>query len=153
MLRAVVDTNLLVSGFISPFSYPREIERCWRKGEFVLVTSFGIIEEVNRVLHLPRIQQKYHLTESDIQAFVLTLTHQVDCVAGKVILKGVAPDPGDDKVISCAVEAQADFIVTGDKELQQLGACQGIRIISAESFIKILKEGYNIFRLGSLVFS
>jgi len=137
----VVDTNLLASGFISPFSYPREIERRWRKGEFVLVTSFGIIEEVNRVLHLPRIQQKYHLIESDIQAFVLTLTHQGDCVAGKVVLKGVAPDPGDDKVISCAVEAQADFIVTGDKRLQQLGEYQGIRIINAESFIRVLKEG------------
>lgn len=137
----MVDTNLLASGFISPFSYPREIERRWRKGEFVLVTSFGIIEEVNRVLHLPRIQQKYHLTESDIQSFVLTLTHQGDCVAGKVVLKGVAPDPGDDKVISCAVEAQADFIVTGDKRLQQLGEYQGIRIINAESFIRVLKEG------------
>ena len=141
MLRAMVDTNLLVSGFISPFSYPREIERRWRNGEFVLVTSFGIIEEVNHVLHLPRIQQKYHLTESDIQAFVLTLTHQADCVAGKVVLKGVASDPGDDKVISCAIEAQADFIVTGDKELQQLGVYLGIRIIDAESFIRVLKEG------------
>ncbi|MBM3119496.1 MAG: putative toxin-antitoxin system toxin component, PIN family [Chloroflexi bacterium] len=140
MLRVVVDTNLLVSGFISPFSYPREIERRWRKGEFVLVISPGIIEEVNRVLHLPRIQQKYRLTESDIQVFILTLTHQADCIAGKVVLKGIAPDPGDDKVISCAVEAQADFIVTGDKRLQQLGAYQGIRIINAESFIRILKE-------------
>jgi putative PIN family toxin of toxin-antitoxin system len=141
MLRAVVDANLLVSGFISPFSYPREIERRWRNGEFVLVTSFGIIEEVNRVLHLPRIQQKYRLTESDIQAFVLTLTYQADCVAGKVVLEGVAPDRGDDKVISCAVEAQADFIVTGDKRLQQVGGYQGIRIINAESFIRVLKEG------------
>jgi len=140
MLRAVVDTNLLVSGFISPFSFPREIERRWKNGEFVLVTSFGIIEEANRVLHQPRIQQKYHLTESDIQAFVLTLTHQADCVAGKVVLQGVAPDPGDDKVISCAVEARADFIVTGDKRLQQLEAYRGIRIIDAESFIRILKE-------------
>ena len=141
MLRAVIDTNLLVSGFISPFSYPREIERRWRKGEFILVTSFGVIEEVNRVLYLPRIQQKYHLTEPDIQAFILTLTHQADCVAGKVVLKGVTPDPGDDKVISCAVEGQADLIVTGDKRLQQLGEYQGIRIINAESFIRVLKEG------------
>jgi len=141
MLKAVIDTNLLVSGFISPFSYPREIERRWRNGEFALVTSFGIIEEVNRVLHMPRIQQKYHLTESDIQAFVLTLTYQAYCVAGKVVLKGVAPDHGDDKVTSSAVQAQADFIVTGDKRLQQLEAYRGIRIIDAESFIRVLKEG------------
>ncbi|TRZ93189.1 MAG: putative toxin-antitoxin system toxin component, PIN family [Dehalococcoidia bacterium] len=117
----MVDTNLLVSGFISPLSHPREIERYWRRGEFILVTSYEIIEEVNRVLHLPRIQGKYHLAESDIQVFVLTLTHQAHCVAGGLILRDVAPDPGDDKIISCAVEAQADLIVTGDKALQKLG--------------------------------
>ena len=138
MLRVVVDTNVLVSSFISPLSYPREIEQRWRKGEFVLITSPGIIEEVNRVLHYPHIQQKYHLTESDITAFILTLSNQAYCVAGRVVLEGVAPDHGDDKVISCAVEAQADFIVTGDKGLQQLGEYQGIKIINAESFTGIL---------------
>jgi len=140
MLRAVVDANLLVSSFISPISYPREIERRWRRGDFVLVTSHEIIEEVNRVLHLPRIQGKYHLTESDIQAFVLALTYQAECVAGKLILTNVAPDPGDDKIISCAVEAQVDFIVTGDKVLQQLKEYRGIKIINPEAFIRILEQ-------------
>jgi len=140
MFGAVVDTNLLVSSFISPLSHPREIERRWRRGEFVLVTSNEIIEEVNRVLRLPRIQGKYHLTESDIQAFVLTLTHKVDCVAGRLILRDVAPDPGDDKLISCAVEGEADLVVTGDKALQQLGEYQGIKIVNAEAFIRVLEE-------------
>ncbi len=140
MLRAVVDTNLLVSGFISPLSHPREIERHWRRGEFILVASYEIIEEVNRVLHLPRIQGKYHLAESDIQVFVLTLTHQAHCVAGGLILRDVAPDPGDDKIISCAVEAQADLIVTGDKALQKLGEYQGIKIVDAETFIGVLED-------------
>jgi putative PIN family toxin of toxin-antitoxin system len=140
MLKAVVDTNLLVSSFISPFSYPREIERRWRRGEFVLVTSHEIVEEVNRVLRLPRIQVKYHLAESDIQAFVLTLIHRANCVAGRLILKGVAPDSGDDKVISCAVEGEAALIVTGDKALQRLREYQGIKIINAETFISVLEE-------------
>ena len=140
MLRAVVDTNLLVSGFISPLSHPREIERHWRRGEFILVTSYEIIEEVNRVLHLPRIQGKYHLAESDIQVFVLTLTHEAHCVAGGLILRDVAPDPGDDIIISCAVEAQADLIVTGDKALQKLGEYQGIKIVGAETFIGVLED-------------
>lgn len=140
MLKAVVDTNLLVSSFISPFSYPREIERRWRRGEFVLVTSHEIVEEVNRVLRLPRIQVKYHLAESDIQAFVLTLIHRANCVAGRLILKGVAPDSGDDKVISCAVEGGAALIVTGDKALQRLREYQGIKIINAETFISVLEE-------------
>jgi putative PIN family toxin of toxin-antitoxin system len=140
MLRAVMDTNILISSFISPFGSPREIEKRWRDGEFVLITSPAIIEEVNRVLHLPRIQQKYHLTESDIQAFVLALAHQAHCVAGRLVLNDVAPDPGDDKIISCAVEGKADFIVTGDKRLQELGEYQGIRIVNAESFIGILEQ-------------
>ncbi|MBM3155309.1 MAG: putative toxin-antitoxin system toxin component, PIN family [Chloroflexi bacterium] len=140
MLRAVVDTNVLVSSFISPLGSPREIERRWRNREFMLITSPAIIKEVNRVLHLPRIQQKYHLTESDIQAFVLALAHQAYCVAGRLALNDVAPDPCDDKIISCAVEGKADFIVTSDRRLRELGEYQGIRIVSAESFIGILEQ-------------
>ena len=140
MLRVVVDTNLLVSGFISSRSYPREIEGRWRRGEFILITSPGIIEEISRVLRRPRIPQNYHITELDIQAFTLALNHQAYSVAGKLDLHGIAPDPGDDKVISCAVEARADCIVTGDKRLQQVGEYQGIKIIDAESFIELLKE-------------
>ncbi len=140
MLRVVVDTNILVSGFISPLGYPREIEKRWRKEQFTLITSPQLIEEINRVLSLPRIKQKYQLSESEIQAFMLAITYKASCTVGSLILSGVAPDPGDDKVISCAVEGQADFIVTGDKKFQRLEAYQKIRIINAESFIKILDD-------------
>ncbi|MFP3898525.1 MAG: putative toxin-antitoxin system toxin component, PIN family [Dehalococcoidia bacterium] len=140
MIRAVVDTNLLVSAFISPASYPREIARHWRHGDFVLVTSREIVEEIDRVLHLPRIKIKYHLAETDIHSFILALIHLTSCVPGEVALKGVAPDPGDDKIISCAVEAAAQVIVTGDKALQRLGQYQGIKIINAEQFIDLLGQ-------------
>jgi hypothetical protein len=140
MIKAVIDANLLVSAFISPLSYPREIAACWRRGEFILVTSPKIVEEVNHVLHLPRIQLKYHLAESDIQAFVLTLIHKGNCVSGQLALKNVAPDPGDDKIISCAIEGEAQFIVTGDKALQQVKEYRGVKIISAQQFISVLGE-------------
>jgi putative PIN family toxin of toxin-antitoxin system len=138
MIRAVVDTNVLVSGLISASGYPREIERRWRKGEFALVTSPEIIEEVSRVLHSPRIQPKYQLADSDIQAFVLALLYHGECVAGRVVLEGVAPDPGDDKIVACAVEGKAGFIVTGDKGLRRLGEYDGIATINAEEFMKVL---------------
>jgi len=140
MIKAVVDANVLVSAFISPFSYPREITGCWRRGEFILVTSREIVEEINRVLHLPRIKVKYRLAESDIQVFVLTLIHKGNCVSGELALRGVAPDPGDDKIISCAIEGEAQFIVTGDKALQQLKEYQGIKVINARQFISVLGE-------------
>jgi len=140
MIKAVVDTNLLVSAFISPLSYPREIAARWRRGDFVLVTSHEIVEEVDRVLRLPRIQVKYQLTDFDIQAFVLTLVHKAFCVSGELALKGVAPDPGDDKILSCAVEGGARFIVTGDKALEQVSEYRGIKIINAEQFIRVFAE-------------
>lgn len=140
MIRAVVDTNILVSGFISPLGYPKEIERRWRKAEFVLVTSREIVEEVSRVLHLSRIMGKYHVTEADVQAFVLTLVNKSSYVAERLALGGVAPDPDDDKIIACAIAGHADFIVTGDKPLQRVGEYQGISIIGAETFIRVLEE-------------
>ena len=140
MIRAVVDTNVLVSGFISPLSHPREIERRWRRAEFVLVTSRDIVEEVSRVLHLPRIMRKYHVTEADVEAFVLALVNKSSYVAERLALGGVAPDPGDDKIIACAVAGPADFIVTGDKPLQRVGEFRGIRIIDAGAFIGVLGE-------------
>jgi putative PIN family toxin of toxin-antitoxin system len=106
----------------------------------VLVTSREIIEEVNVVLHLPRIKVKYQLAESDIQAFVLTLIHKGDCVSSQLVIKNVAPDPGDDKIISCAIEGEAQFIVTGDKALQQIKEYHGIKIINAAQFISVLGE-------------
>jgi putative PIN family toxin of toxin-antitoxin system len=140
MLRAVLDTNILVSGFISPLSYPREIGKRWREEQFTLITSPQIIDEIVRVLYLPRIKEKYKLSESDIRAFILAVNYKARCTAGLTLLSGVAPDPGDDKIFSCAVEGQADFIVTGDKKLLQVEVFQSIRIINAEVFIKILDD-------------
>ena len=93
---------------------------------------------MSRVLRSPRIHLKYQLADSDIQAFILALLYHGECVGGKLVLEGIAPDPGDDKIVACAVEGKADFIVTGDKGLRRLGEYDGIRIVNAQEFIGIL---------------
>ena len=52
-------------------------------------------------------------------------------------VKGACRDPEDDKFISCAISANADYIVTGDKDLSDLKKYQFIRIIHASDFIKM----------------
>jgi predicted nucleic acid-binding protein len=52
-------------------------------------------------------------------------------------VKGACRDPGDDKFISCAISANADCIVTGDKDLSDLKKYQSISILPASDFIKI----------------
>jgi len=57
MLRAVLDTNVIVSGVITNNGIPFEILRKWENGEFVLVVSKLILEEINKVLHYPKIKK------------------------------------------------------------------------------------------------
>jgi predicted nucleic acid-binding protein len=53
-------------------------------------------------------------------------------------VKGACRDTGDDKFISCALSANADYIVTGDKDLSDLRKYQSIKIIHASDFIKMV---------------
>ena len=52
----------------------------------------------------------------------------------------VIRDPKDDMVVDCAVEAKADFIVSGDDHLRSLGTAMGISIISPAEFIRELSQ-------------
>jgi predicted nucleic acid-binding protein len=53
MLKAVVDTNVLISGTIRKSGHPNRIMNAWREGLFVLVTSESFIEEAGRVFRYP----------------------------------------------------------------------------------------------------
>lgn len=59
MIRAVVDTNTIVSAVISPKGPPRQIYEAWLKGRFVLVTSPSIIAEISKVLNYDKIKMTY----------------------------------------------------------------------------------------------
>ena len=67
MLNAVLDTNVIVSGTITDHGAPFDVLEKWRNGEFVLVVSEPILQEVDRVLHYPKIKGKRHLTEGNIR--------------------------------------------------------------------------------------
>ena len=58
-LRAVVDTNLFISGIFAKGSLSAELQDLWIKQEFKLATSIEILKEVSRVLHYPRIKEDF----------------------------------------------------------------------------------------------
>ena len=130
LLRAVLDTNVYVSGTILPRGTPFEILEAWRRQAYVLVTSEAIIAEIERVLCYPRIRDRYAVTEQDIERLVGSLRADALVVCGLYEVSGVSSDPDDDKFLACALEAQADCIVTGDPDLLALGRYQGIDILS-----------------------
>ena len=136
LLRVVVDTNNIISGTIMNHGPSYETLEAWRKGEFILLTSKAIIKEVERVLHYPRIQKKYHLTEKKIKQVVNNLIKYAVVTPGELKLKVIKEDPPDNEVLACAVEGKANFIVSGDEDLKRLNIYRGIRIIDAKEFVK-----------------
>ena len=138
MLKAVLDTNVIVSGAITDSGAPFEVLKRWRNGEFVLVMSEAILEEIDRVLHYPKIKRKRHLTEKNIRDVVERLRKYSVNTPGEISLAAVIDDPSDNKFLAAAVEAEADCIVSGDRHLKALSSYQEIRIISPGEFIQML---------------
>lgn len=140
MIRVVLDTNEYVSALIRTTSLPAKILRAWYNEQIQLVTSPLIREEIERVLHYPRIQEKYHLTDSEIQAFLRSLIEDTLSTADKITVDAVKDDPEDNKFLACAIEGGADYIVSGDRHLLQFQSYQGIRILTPRSFLQELEK-------------
>jgi hypothetical protein len=138
LLRAVVDTNIFVSGIINPAGPPGQVIKALRDGAFTLVSSSEINEEILEVLSRPRLQ-KYHLQNALFDIGVILYT-QAELVQAKVLVKA-SPDPEDDKVLTAALGGKAQYVVTGDKTgLLQLEEYQGVHIITAKIFLHLLED-------------
>lgn len=139
LLRAVLDTNVYVRGTILSRGTPFEILEAWRRQAYILVVSEAIIAEIERVLCYPRIRGRYTVSERDIERLVESLRADALVVPGDYEVSGVSSDPDDDKFLACALEAQADCIVTGDPDLLDLQRYQGIVILKPHEFLERLR--------------
>jgi putative PIN family toxin of toxin-antitoxin system len=138
MISAVVDTNVLASGFASSSqsSLPAQIIDAWRACSFNLVVSEPILIELERTLQTPYFSRR--LTPEVIAADGALLRRQA-VVAGLTIqVTGVATHPEDDLILATAVSAHSDYLVTGDTRLQKVGSYEGIIIVSPRDFLGIL---------------
>lgn len=141
MLRVVIDTNVMVSGILSRKGAPAELLNAWRERRFLLLSSPTIVAEVRAVLQYPRIHQKYHLSDDDIEQMITLLEHAALLVAGDSDVAGSVPDdPQDEMFLACALDGQADVIVSGDHHLLDLGVFRDITIITTRQFLDRLKQ-------------
>jgi putative PIN family toxin of toxin-antitoxin system len=137
-LRAVLDTNVLVSGLISDHSPPRELVDAWLDGQYILVTSLHQVEELNHVLAYPRIASRLRLSDAEVDLILAGLLSQGQVVPGALQLPGVTRDPKYDPLVACAVEGAADYLVSGDRDLLDLGETENIRMVTPREFVEIL---------------
>lgn len=140
MIAAVLDTNTIVSGTLEPRGIPNRILQAARSGNFTLVTSSVIIEEVVRTLRRPRITRKYDIQETDVRHVHDLLTYGAALTVITATLHGVASHPEDDLILATALSAKADYLVTGDLPLQKLRTFLDVTIVSPREFLGRLAE-------------
>ncbi len=141
MLKAVVDTNIFVSSLLSRKGRPAEILNLWRDALFILVTSPSIISEIKSVLQRSAIKKKYRISSELIDKLILLLEKDALLVPGLSNVSGAVPeDPSDEIFLSAALDAGAQFIVSGDRHLLDLGEFRGIPILTVQEFFELLKK-------------
>ena len=137
-VRAVLDTNALVSGLLAEAGSPRQVLDAWLERRHTLVTSLYLVGELAHVLAYPRIAQRLLATDEEGEALLAALLSQAAVVAGKPHLPGATRDPKDDAVVACVGEGAADYIVSGDQDLLVLGTYEGIQVVTPHQFIGVL---------------
>lgn len=138
-MKAVLDANVFVSAAISPGGKPALVLDAWRSNRFVLVISPGILQEIREVLARPSIRQRHRWSEEQLTLFLDDLSEQATVVPGQTGHAAISADPDDDVYLACAVEGQADYVVSGDQHLLSLHTHEGIRILTAAQFLGIFQ--------------
>ena len=137
MIRAVVDTNILVRALIIPQGTVGPVLLRLRHGEYTLLYARPLLEELVDVLNRPRIRDKYGLSEDDIQTVIGLILLCGEAVTPEKSIT-VCRDPKDDKFLEVAVAGEADVIVSGDQDLLVLNPFSGIPIIPPSHFLQML---------------
>jgi len=134
-VKVVFDTNVLISAWFWDGNESRLIEFV-EEGKIEGYTSPQLLNELKKALEYPRfrLQQNDVETIHDYYALVLKVVepkHSVDTIV---------EDPEDNRVLECAVETEADHVVSGNHHLLALKEFRGIRIVRAKEVLERLAQ-------------
>lgn len=127
--RVVLDTNVLISA-LGWDGKPEECLELVLDGEIKAYCTQEMLDELSRVLDYDR----FGFSDGEKQSFLTVITASVHIVESDVEVE-VADDPDDDVFLECAVTVDADYVVSGDTDLLDLGSHDGIPILSPTAFL------------------
>ncbi|HNP96005.1 MAG TPA: putative toxin-antitoxin system toxin component, PIN family [Cyclobacteriaceae bacterium] len=131
--RLIVDTNLWVSFLIGKELY--YLKDLIVRGKVKLVVSDQLLEELQLVTSRPKLSKYFEKRKVD------ELLNLIELICDKVKVKKIqviSRDPKDDFLLALAKEGKADFLLTGDKDLLEIGRYHKTEIITITEFKKIL---------------
>ena len=130
MIRIVLDTNVIVSALVFD-GVPRSVLERAGAGQCELFYSAAIQGEVRRVL-----AEKFGWAPAMLQEVLPVLWSMGQLVVPRTVVDAVPDDPDDNRILECALAAQASFIVSGDRHLLALHDYKSISIVSPRQFIE-----------------
>jgi len=131
VIRIVLDTNVIVSALVFG-GVPRGVLELAEAGECQFFYSEPIQTEVRRVL-----SEKFEWPQAILREALPVLWSMGELVVPRMTLDAVPDDPDDNRILECAVEAQAQVVVSGDHHLLALQKYKSIRIVTPRQFIEL----------------
>ena len=137
MIRITVDTNTLISASFWHEPSEKIINKAENK-ELILVLSEQILEEYHRVLDYEEIKEKIRDKDLEMKQALLRIGMIAEIIEVKSKIELIKEDPSDNKIIECAFDGRANYIITKDNHLLKYKEYKGIKIITPEEFLKII---------------
>ena len=129
-IKAVLDTNIFISAILYGGN-PRTCLELARNNEIRLITSRPILLELAQ-----KLKEKFDWENSDIRETIEGIGKFATIVEPQEQVDLIDQDPKDNRVLECAKEAKADFIISGDKKhILSLREFEGIEIVSSQEFL------------------
>lgn len=141
-MHIVLDTNVWVSGLLWRGA-PWHVVQLVEDGRITVYVSVAILDELRRVLHYPRLQPRLRTmsqTADDLVAAIVRLTIVIE---PPVIEPVITADHKDDMFLACALAAGAQYLVSGDHHLLDLGQWRGMQIVTVNKFLQREFAGNN----------
>ena len=135
-MRVVLDTNVLVSGLMSPHGPPATVVDLVGSGTLRVCFDGRILEEYHDVLARPRLG----LESADVETVLARLASNGIRVAPRPV-DTVLPDPDDQPFLEVALAAEADYLVTGNQRHFPADLCRGIAVVTPRGFVTATRTG------------
>ena len=136
-VRAVIDTNLFISGLFAGKGYSSQLQDLWVSGAFELAVSEKILKEIENTLLKPNIYKRLFLEAGEEVSIISLIREKAFVITADLYQTDkIKTDPSDNKFLACALEVKADYIVSGDNHLLELKHFHGIQIVDAKAFIQ-----------------
>ena len=138
-VRVVPDTNVYVSALLWT-GISHRLLCLAEEGALTLVTTPAIMEELREVLGRAKFRLRIRTLQTSVAELMESLLSVVEVIPDLAIEPVIKRDPDDDKILACAVAAQAEWLISGDDHLLSVKRYKGIPIVTPSQFSRIWEK-------------